>query len=305
MKKIVLIFTLLLSASGATAQQEAMYTHYAFNTLAINPAYAGSRDALTLTALHRSQWVGFKGSPHTQTITAHAPIRSKDMGLGLSIMNDKIGPTNTTSFFADYSYKIPLHKGHLAMGAKAGFDLFQARLDQLSAMDDNDVTLNVNVRNEILPNFGFGAYYVERNYYVGISTPRMLRGRINTANGSSFARERHHYYLIGGAMLRLNQSLQFKPMGLLKVTKGAPLELDITGIMVIDERLEIGAMYRTGDACGALVGFNLKNNMRIGYSFDWSFGLATGQYNAGSHEIMLRYDFIKIENKQIVSPRHF
>lgn len=306
MKHIVLTIALLVSTLSTFAQQEAMYTHYAFNTLMINPAYAGSREALTFTALHRSQWVGFKGAPQTETFTMHAPFRDNDMGLGLSILNDHIGPVNNTSFNVDYAYKIPFYNGRLSMGLKGGIDLMQIRLTELYAMDGNDMAIANNVRNQVLPNVGFGAYYSERNYYVGISSPRLVQNRINLVNNSSsLAKEKQHYYIIGGTMLNINPMFALKPMGLIKITGGAPIELDLTAILVMDERYEFGAMMRTRDAFGFLFGINFDNNMRLGYSFDWSFGLNTGRYNAGSHEIIIRYDFIKSDRKAIVSPRYF
>jgi type IX secretion system PorP/SprF family membrane protein len=306
MKHLIPTIAIILCSLSVVAQQEAMYTHYAFNTLMVNPAYAGSREALTLTALHRSQWVGFKGAPHTQTITAHAPFRDNDMGLGISIMNDKIGPVNNTGFFADYAYKIPFHNGRLSMALKGGIDLVQIDLNALYAHDQSDVLIANNVRNEVLPNFGVGLYYSEENYYVGLSTPRIINNKLNIVNSSSSqARVQQHYYLIGGTMLSVLPNLQFKPMGLLKLTSSAPAELDITGIAVLDQKFEIGAMYRTRDAFGVLFGINFDSNLRLGYSFDWSFGLNTGKYNGGSHEIILRYDFIQNDRRKIVSPRYF
>lgn len=306
MKYIVLIFALLIFSLGLKAQQEAMYTHYAFNTLVINPAYAGSREALTLTALHRSQWVGFKGAPKTETFTIHAPFRDNDMGLGVSIMNDNIGPVNNTSFNIDYAYKIPLWNGRLSMALKGGLDLMQINLTDLLSIDANDQSIANNVRNQLLPNLGLGTYYSKENFYVGISCPRLLRNRINLVNnGTDLAREKQHYYFIGGTMITINPNLYVKPMGLIKITAGAPIQGDLTAIFVLDKRYEFGGMIRTKDAFGFLFGINFENHIRLGYSFDWSFGLNTGRYNGGSHEIVLRYDFIKNERKAIVSPRYF
>jgi type IX secretion system PorP/SprF family membrane protein len=303
MKKIVSIVSIVLSASGAIAQQEAMYTHYAFNTLSINPAYAGSREALTITALHRSQWVGFKGAPTSQTVNVHAPV-SEDMGVGLSVMRDKLGPVNTTSVFADYAYKVPLLTGKLSMGIKAGFDMLNLDLTNLTAIDAGDVAAQNYSKTNI--NFGLGAHYTTDKYFVGLSTPRLLPVRYYPDNVQGFkANQKIHAYLMGGYVFDINPKLQIKPIALIKTTGAAPTQAELTGIATLDKRLEIGAMFRTGDAIGVLAGFNFDNSLRLGYSFDWSYGLNTGRYNAGSHELVLRYDFVQAINKKIVSPRNF
>jgi type IX secretion system PorP/SprF family membrane protein len=274
--------------------------------LAVNPAYAGSRDALTLTLLHRSQWVGFKGAPQTQTFTMHTPLKRDDMGIGLSVVNDRIGPVSTTSFFGDYAYKIPLSKGKLSMGIKGGIDLLQASLIDLSAIESEDNALSSNVRNRVLPNVGVGAYYSLDKFYIGVSCPKLIENNLyDNATSSRNAVQRRHYYAIAGAMIPVMENLEFKPMSLLKMTESSPLEVDFTLIAVIDHRIEVGAMLRTADAIGVLFGINFNNNLRLGYSFDWSTGVKTAKYNAGSHEIMLRYDFISNVRRKITSPRNF
>lgn len=303
MKKILSTFAIVMTACVASAQQEAMYTHYAFNTLSINPAYAGSREALTITALHRSQWVGFKGAPTSQTVNLHAPI-GEDMGVGLSVMHDKTGPVNATSVFADYAYKIPLLTGKLSMGIKAGIDMFNIDLTQLTAIDAGDIA--VANYSKVNPNVGLGAHFATDKYFIGLSSPRLLPLRYYTDNVSGFkSNEKIHAYLMGGYVFDINPKLQIKPIALIKTTGAAPTQAELTGIATLDKRVELGAMFRTGDAFGIIAGFNFDNSLRIGYSFDWSYGINTGRYNAGSHEIVLRYDFIQGVKKKIVSPRNF
>jgi type IX secretion system PorP/SprF family membrane protein len=304
--KYSLILMLGMVSLQSLAQQEAMFTHYFMNSLAINPAYAGSRDAMTLTALNRSQWSGFTGAPKTQNITLHSPFKREDMAFGASVMLDRIGPVSNSSFYADYAYKVPLLKGTLSMGLKGGLDLQQINLTQLYATDLYDNSLAYNVRNRSMLNFGIGAYYSQQKFYVGLSTPKILEYNLNEINNpTARANSQRHYYLMGGGLLDINQSIAFKPMGLIKVTQGAPIQADLTTLFVFNKHFELGAMYRTTDAAGFIFGVNLDNNLRVGYSFDWSFGFNTGPYNAGSHELVLRYDFIKTVNKKIVSPRYF
>lgn len=303
MKKRISIIVMFFASLCANAQQEAMYTHYAFNTLAINPAYAGSREALTITALHRSQWVGFKGAPMSQTLTLHSPI-GEDMGVGLSFLHDRIGPVVSTAVFADYAYKVPIGTGSLAMGVKAGVDIFNIALSGLTAFDVGDVI--AQNYSKVLPNVGVGFHYSHNKYFVGLSSPRLLPLRFYEEQVQGYkANEAIHAYLMGGYMFDINPKFQIKPIAFIRATPMAPIQGEITSIFTFDKRFELGAMYRTGDAFGILAGFNFENNLRIGYSFDWSYALSTGRYNSGSHEIVLRYDFVQAVNKKIVSPRNF
>jgi type IX secretion system PorP/SprF family membrane protein len=306
MKKLVLIFVACLTVSLVQAQQQAMFTHYAFNTLAVNPAYAGSREALTVTALHRSQWVGFAGAPITQTLTMHAPFAKNRMGVGLSVLNDKIGPTNTTSLYADLAYSLPMNDANnskLSFGLKSGFNIAQSTLSTLTTTKSGDDGAS-DQNTRLVPNFGVGAYYHNLKWYVGASMPRIINSKLG--NGvTADATEVKHFFLIGGAVFNLNDKVKLKPTTFLKVAPAAPIELDLTGMFIFNDKLELGAMFRTGDAVGALIGYNVNNNFRIGYSFDISYVNPTFKYNAGSHELMLRYDFILIPQNRIASPRYF
>ena len=309
MKKIIIGILTLMLFTSIEGQQDAMFTHYAFNTLAVNPAYAGTRDALTVTTLHRSQWVGFEGAPNTQTLTLHTPIHNDKLGMGLSIMNDKIGPINTMSLYGDFAYKIKINeKGKLALGLKGGINLMQGELNTLNLDEQNDASFTNNIESKILPNFGFGAYYYTAKWYVGLSTPKLLENNFstNTVTGSSgLSGEQRHFYVIGGTVLSISQNLKFKPSTFIKVTKAAPIEADLTGMFIYKDLFEAGVMLRTGDAVGALFGYNINNQFRVGYSYDWSFTNKTFKYNGGSHELMIRYDFIYKDKARIRSPRYF
>lgn len=305
MKKINLIIALTVLIGGSMfSQQDAMYTHYSFNTLGVNPGYAGSRGTTTLTALHRSQWVGFEGAPTTQTFTLHSPVFHNSLGMGLSVINDKIGPTNMTSFYGDIAYRIKLSTDvRLALGVKGGGNLFQGDLNGLQTkVPDQQLT---SISSKFLPNFGLGAYLSHTNWYVGFSVPKLLKNSITANANGSIGAEQLHYFAIAGFATKLSRTVVLKPTGFLKVTEAAPIEGDITAMFIFNRKLELGAMYRTGDAVGALIGYNFNSQLRIGYSFDWSMANTTATYNAGSHEVMLRYDIFTIVKENIHSPRYF
>lgn len=317
MKKLIPIIIVLLCFTGLKAQQDPHFTHYMFNTLEVNPGYAGSRDALTVTGLYRNQWIGFKGAPFTQTLTAHAPIFNDKVGVGISLMNDRIGPTNNTSVFADFAYRIPLgqsKKARLTFGIKGGLNIMQVGLTGLGVRDDLDPEFSTNYLNKLLPNFGFGVYYYTQNFYVGASVPRILEnyyeGNSDGKDTDGLARQKRHYDFIMGAMFKLGKNVKLKPSMLVKIIEAGPPELDLSALFyLMNDRFWIGPAFRTAwrstDAVSAIVGVQIIDQLALGYSFDYSFVNQTFKNNGGSHEIMLRYDFIYNNRKRVKSPRYF
>lgn len=299
MRNIIIILSLFLT-NVAFAQQEAMFTHYMFNKLAINPGYAGTVDAISITAIHRSQWTSFKGAPTTQNLTAHMPIDGKNIGVGLSVLNDKIGPTRNTGVAGDFAYKIKVnHKDILSLGLKASVNFISTNLTSLEIIDQSDASFSENINSGTLPNFGFGAYYYNKKYFAGISTPKLLQNGFDASNPSgtsiAIANEKRHYFLLGGAVFNLTTDglFKIKPTSFIKVTGGAPIQMDITASIVYNDKFSGGLSWRTGDALGLLLGLNLNDHFMFGYSFDFSYTNTTFNYNGGSHEIMLRYDIAK------------
>lgn len=309
-KKIIIVWGSAIGSLTLQGQQDPMYTHYMYNTLMVNPGYAGSRDALTVTGLHRSQWVDFKGAPVVQSITIHAPLKDPHFGLGLSLLNDKIGVSNKTSLFGNFAYRIDLtKKSKLALGISAGANIFQANLSSLQLDQQSDPSFQNNINNRITPNFGGGLYYSRERFYAGISAPYLLRNNysdIKQSNGTNIVgAEQRHYFFIAGAVFHLSQNLDFKPTTFVKATPAAPIQADLTASFIIMNKVLLGAMFRTGDAFGGLIGLNVTQQLHVGYSYDWSYGLKTGSYNQGSHEIVLRFDFLVFDKRQIHSPRYF
>lgn len=309
MKKITLISLILAFAWQTKAQQEAQFTHYMFNTLAVNSGYAGSREALTVTGLHRSQWVDFPGAPVTQTLTLHSPVFNENIGLGLSLVNDKLGANNNTSIYADFAYRIKAGRGKLAFGLKAGVNMKNTDLAALELGDQNDQAFG-QAQKEVLPNVGFGLYYYTDRFYLGASTPKLLENEYssNTVSGSSeVSKDTRHYFLIAGTVINItkNEHVKLKPTTFIKITNGAPLDLDFTATFLFRDKFWIGPMARLGDGYGVLLGYNFTDQLSAGYSFDWSTTNTTIDYNHGSHELMLKYDFFFRDQDKIRSPRYF
>ncbi len=303
MKKLCTYITLLFViaiANQAVAQQEYMFTHYMFNQMAINPGFTGTQDVLSITALHRSQWVAFEGAPTTQNITAHMPIEGKNFGVGMGISNDQIGPTQNIGVNGNFAYHLKVNEEvTLGLGISAGINVFSNNLTSLKTVNANDAAFAENVNNKMLPNVGFGAYYFTDKYFAGISTPKLLQNNldINDPTGTSLAvsHEKRHYFLTGGAVFNLTSDGKFKikPTTLIKVTGGAPLQIDLTGNVIYNDQITAGLSLRTGDAMGLLLGYNINENFTAGYSFDFSYTNTTFNYNGGSHEVMIQYNITK------------
>lgn len=309
MKKLLLSTLAILSFISVSAQQDAMYTQYMFNTLAVNPAYAGSRNVLSATGLLRTQWVGIEGSPRTQTISFDAAMPNKKVGLGLQVFNDRLGITNTTGAYASYAYRIPFKKGTLALGIQAGAAQFRAdfssvRLNNGSPLDPGFM---IDI-NKILPNFGFGIYYNTAKFYIGAATPHLLNNNFLDDNSvkvtnNLVAKQYLHLFVTSGYVVNLAQDFKLKPSFLFKGVFGAPLQLDVNLNLWIADRISLGGQYRTGDAFAGLLELQATDQLRFGYSYDHTVS-RLGNYNSGSHEIMVRYEFGFTKNR-IVAPRYF
>lgn len=285
-------------------QQDPLFSQYMFNTLAFNPAYAGSADVMTMLALSRHQWVGFEGAPSTQTFVAHSPLKNQNMALGFTAINDKAGPVHQTSILADYAYRIRVNdESQLAFGLKGGFNIYQADIASLSTVEVDPA--NVNIEGKLLPNFGFGLFWHSERYYAGLSVPKLLENDISAGNSSPLvtASEVRHFFLMGGYVFDIDRDIKFKPSFLLRQVAGAPLSLDINANFLLRERIWLGAMYRFGNAFGLLAQYQVNDQFRIGYAFDLTT-TALGAYNAGTHEIMLNYD-LRFARGKTVSPRYF
>ena len=306
-KLIVLVLTLLSAFSYA--QQDAQYTQYMYNTIVVNPAYAGSTDAMNVFALHRTQWVGLDGAPVTNTVSINTPIIGSNVGLGVSIVNDKIGPSDENNIAVDLSYFIPTTERYrLSFGLKATVNLLNVDFTKLNIYNPSDARFANNIDNRLSPNIGAGIYLHSDNTYFGLSIPYFLESnhfdKTANDNASTFiAKERLHYYFIAGHVFDLSANVKFKPSILTKVVKGAPLQLDFSGNFLINEKFTAGAAYRWDAAVSALVGFQASDSWLIGYAYDFDT-TKLAKYNSGSHEIFLRYELFK-KNNRLISPRFF
>jgi type IX secretion system PorP/SprF family membrane protein len=303
MRTKILIFALMLTCYTGFAQQDAQYTQYMYNTININPAYAGSRGVMSIFGLHRTQWVGLDGAPTTNAFSLNTPINNSNLGLGLSVVNDRIGPTSDNTVSADVSYTVPMSENYkLSFGIKASGNMFNLDTSKLTPLQQNDPNLN-NFNNEFSPNFGAGVYLHSDKLYFGLSVPNFLQDSKFNDNEVAVFEERMTFYAIGGYVFDLSQSIKFKPAFLTKVVQGSPLQVDVSANFLFFDKLMIGSAYRWDAAVSALAGFQVTDGLFIGYSYDMDT-TRLRNYNSGSHEIFLRFELFNKVSK-MVSPRFF
>lgn len=311
--RILSLFLVFATIHGIVAQQDAQYTQYMFNTMSVNPAYAGSRGQLTLAGLYRSQWIGLDGAPESFTLNLHSPIRNSKVGYGLSVVNDNIGNSVVQETYIDavfsYTIDVDLDK-KLSFGLSAGGDLISLDFNGLRNFDQEVVDQN-NIDNQFSPNFGLGVYYHTDKFYAGLSVPNILETEFfdNDANDSDainfLATERMNFYLITGYVLDLNSNLKFKPALLTKAVGGAPVQVDVSASFLFADRFSFGAAYRWDAAVSALAGFQLTEQIMLGLAYDReTTELGGTQFNDGSFEVFLRLELLS-SFRRTVSPRFF
>ncbi len=285
------------------AQQDPHFTQYFDNTLFVNPAYAGSNEALNFTAIHREQWVGFDGRPRSTTMSLHSPLRYESVGVGLTFVNDQAGPVKQNMVYGDFSYSFRLNKpeNKLSFGIKAGMNIVSLGTSNLVTTETNDPKLISNVNNHINPNVGAGIYYHTPKFFIGASSPKLIESSYDGLNDKNV--ERRHYYGIIGGVLKLNRSWKLRPTAQLKMANNAPMSIDVSVAGIFMDRFWLGAMYRWDAALGAFIQFQITDQLKAGFASD--FGMqAMRNYNDGTFELMLSYDFF-FKKEGVRSPRYF
>lgn len=304
MKKIslLLIFITILTVKDMSAQQDPQYTQYMYNMNIMNPAYAGSKESLSITALYRTQWSGLDGAPETITFSAHSPVGER-VGLGLSAIKDELGPISETNVYIDFSYTLPLGENvKLALGLKAGATFHDVGLTSLELQDPGDPFFSEDISN-VYPNVGAGAFLYSDNFYLGISVPNFLNSVHLDENGLKYGSETQHFFATAGYVFQISDNFKLKPSVMVKSAFDAPISLDGNLNALFFDRFEIGASYRLDDSFSGLVGFQVTDFLRIGYAYDHITSELKGVGSA-SHEVIVTFD-IFFKPRILHSPRFF
>lgn len=287
------------------SQQDPVYTQYMNNLLTIQPAYAGISGSLNITGISRAQWVGFEGAPNTNTLTINGPLRRFNVGLGLSIVNDKWGPIRQNGVYLDYAYRVKLRQDQfLSFGIKGGFNVYQAYLTDIVVNDPNDPVFAYDVNFKFLPNFGLGIMWHSDRFFLGVSSPKILKNRIQSQSTETVYREVLHFYGMGGYVFFLSDVLKFKPTVLYRWAERTPSFVDFSGNFLLYDRVWIGATYRLKNSYGLIFQFNVNTQLKFGYSYDQTTFHPT-QVNSGTHEFLISYDFVYGRRGRQIVPRYF
>ena len=309
MRRLLRVFPgiiLLLTSLNLFAQQDPVFNQYMNNLLTVQPAYAGMSGYVNVTALSRIQWVGFDGAPTTTTLTIQGPFKKYNVGLGLSIISDRFGPVRQTGVYADYSYRIPLDNDQFfSFGIKGGFNRYEALLTELTAHDPNDPVAAFDINKKYLPNFGVGFMWHADNFFLGASVPKIFRNKINSDSGAIVYQEEMNYYVMGGDVLEMADNVQFKPTVLARWSENTPTVIDFSANLLLYDRMWVGATYRFQNSYGLLFQIFLNTQIKLGYAYDLT-SFRPSQYNAGTHEFMISYDFAAKRKRFCrFTPRYF
>lgn len=307
MRRIIILLSVLLSSLNVMGQQEAMYSQYMFNKLAINPAYAGSRDSLIATALFRTQWVGIKGAPETKTISLDRSFRNRKLGLGVQVFNYNIGITKLNGGSLSYAYRIFMENSTLAFGLQGGATHIKADLNSVNLGNPSPDQAFLQNLDQVLLNFGAGIYYNTDRFYFGLSTPHLLRNRFNlNSDGNTndlSSRQYLHLFINSGYIFDLEEDLKIKPSILFYGIQGSPIQIDISTNLYIKDLLSVGLQCRTTGAVAIMAEVQVTPKVRMGYFYDRSTTKLV-KFSSGSHELMLRYEFGS-EKGKVISQKYF
>ncbi|MBI1267103.1 MAG: type IX secretion system membrane protein PorP/SprF [Cryomorphaceae bacterium] len=286
--QIILSFVLLLTFK-ANAQQEANFSFQLFNPLTINSGYAGVNEGLNCMMVERAQWVSVPGHPRTSAVTVDSPLRGHNLAIAATFTTDQIGPARSTSFSADFAYRLYLtKKTRLALGIKGSITSQSLRFSELQNIDQADFNFSQDIQFKAQPNIGFGAYLWNERYFVGLSSPRLMKQKSADIENIGLGSTQQHMYVCGGVYIELNEKLKLKPTVLIRHTQGAPIAIDINTSLLINELLWVGASYRFKQAWGTNVKLVINEKFRLGYAYEQSH-TNIQVYTGGTHEVLLGF----------------
>lgn len=307
MRLLSLFLLFVLFGSGmAQAQQDLLLSQYMFNKLLINPAYAGTRDALSLTLSHRSQWVGIEGAPSTQAFSAHSPLPTGLGSVGLQVTNDLAGPVRNTAILGTYAYALPLGSSKLSMAIRGGANRYAVDWQDIHIKEEGDQLFSNTQNSSFLPTVDLGAYWYNDAAFVGATASNLIESKYNLNNiaQENPSRMFRHYMLTAGYAYKISDELVFKPSTLVRLVEGAPASIDLNASVLFQEQFWVGASYRYNNALSFIFEYVYDYRFRLGYSYDVTVGTQLGPQQSGSHEIFLGYD-LDWKKSRLRSPRYF
>jgi type IX secretion system PorP/SprF family membrane protein len=291
-KKIYIVLFFCVSLIGFS-QQLPQYTQYMLNQMAINPAVAGKDEYAEARSNNRYQWMGITDAPRTYMLTVQGPIKMKNMGVGMHVFTDIVGPTRRTGINFSYAYHLRLNKDSLKLSFGVSGGILQWGIDgsKLILHDDGDQNLITNYQTTYVPDFGGGIYFHKKDqFYLGLSVPQLYQARIGLYEKDSPSKIVSHFNVNGAYKFELGDDFKIEPSFLLKYANPAPFKIDAGLRVIYKEQIWLGGAYRHHDAFTALIGYMYKNYLMIGYSYDYTT-TNIRKYSTGTHEIMFGIRF--------------
>lgn len=302
---ILVLFIVILSSNQTFAQQDPQFTHYMYNPSTINPAFAGYRNSLSGTLIHRSQWIGVKGAPSSQALSIQSPLSNEKIAIGANLYNDVVGPVNEMALNFDFAYTIMTENSNINFGIKAGLQNYSFDPNKLSIQDQTDTNFST-IKNQFSPQFGAGVMYETPNLYLGFSVPNIIETQHKNVidNEIYSGKERRNYYASAGYIFQLPSNIKLKTSAVSKIVSGAPIQLDLSANFLINEKITAGAAYRFDAAVSIMAAYQLTKELMIGASYDYDT-TDFSKTNSGSAEFILRYEVSSKSIKRILNPRIF
>ena len=305
MKNKIAVFCFFLLASVSFAQQDAQYSQYMFNPLVLNPAYAGSRESISIVALHRNQWIGITGAPKTNTLSVHAPLKNQKLGVGLHLLTDDIGPKSTAGVLGSFAYRIKLKSGKLSFGLRAGIYSYRFKWNEIDYKDPTDIYNSSSQSKKMVSTYDFGMYYYTNSFYIGGAISHLDKDNYTASNGVSGATASLSSHFIGtvGKAFRFSDAVTFKPSMVIKTVKNAPGSVDLNGSFLFSGKFWLGLGVRSNNGLIFNFEINPTRKLRLGYAYDYQMNkLRT--VSRGTHELFIGFDLDIIKDKTL-SPRYF
>lgn len=314
MKTILSIITMCITFESFS-QQDAGFSMYFFNPVYINPGYAGSREAISGTMVHRSQWAGMSDAPTTQSVTVHSAIPNSKMGLGFQLYNDNIGPMRNTGLNLTYAYHLPIGpKSKLSFGVTGMLSNIKVEWDRIHVQDENDLAFTQNRTTNWVPDAAAGIYFYQKRFYAGFSANHLMESKFGLSSnpGSDYAKFFRQFYLTSGIAIPINANFDLRPSMLMKIVNATPAVFDINATAIYLKKYYLGFGFRYADRIkipgsdNMLVGifqYEFARFFRVGYSYDFYLN-RNKAYNSGTHEIMVGWDFNPVKTR-MSNPRFF
>ena len=292
---------LLQTAYWVFAQQDVQYSQHMFNQLALNPAYAGSKEVLACSMLYRNQWTGIPGAPTTGALNVQMPLQKRKIGVGLEILSDRTGPKNVSALLFSYAYRFRVGKGMLAAGLRMGVYNYISDWNKMDYKDQSDLYNTGNRTSKFTGTGDFGWHYYTRTLYCGMAFTHLNRGKIVASGSDSSARQYIHFFIPAGKAFEVGKAV-VNPVLLIKGTLNGKPEIDLGVNVLFKDKLWVGVLGRSGYGLVFLTQFQINDFLKAGYSYDYGVN-KIGVAGKGSHEIMIGYD-LNLRNNKMIMPRY-